>query len=220
MKRFLLKKTKFFKYSYFLHSRWGQLKKKKWNTYKFFNFRNYQERVLNRFYRSDVIKIPKKWMPKSKNFFNINLKNKQWVKHLYGGLSNKSFKSLFFKKRSVFFRLESRLDVKIFRTWLGFSILLIRHLISHKKVKVNNNIVTKPSLNLKKGDIISIFLKKKDVSKKFKGHRFISTCVEINCVRNVFVVLTCLNEGFLKFVSFKDLQIYKIYSFFVSHNKN
>ena len=53
-------------------------------------------------------------------------------------------------------KLESRLDINILRLKLVKTIFQGKQLINHKKIKVNDKIVSKPNFILNKGDIISI----------------------------------------------------------------
>jgi ribosomal protein S4 len=52
-------------------------------------------------------------------------------------------------------KLETRLDVALYRTYFSYSFNHARQLISHKKVYVNNKIVQHNSYLLKKGDLIT-----------------------------------------------------------------
>ena len=52
--------------------------------------------------------------------------------------------------------LESRLDINILRLRLARTIFQSKQLINHKKIKVNNKIVSKPNFLLNKGDVINI----------------------------------------------------------------
>ena len=52
--------------------------------------------------------------------------------------------------------LESRLDINILRLRLARTIFQAKQLINHKKIKVNNKIISKPNFILNKGDIINI----------------------------------------------------------------
>ena len=52
--------------------------------------------------------------------------------------------------------LESRLDINILRLRLVRTIFQAKQLVNHKKIKVNNQIVSKPNFLLSKGDIIKI----------------------------------------------------------------
>ena len=101
MKRFFLKKANFFKYSYFISNKIIKLTKKKWNIYKRLNFRYYLN--TKRFYRYDFIKVNKRVIFFLKRIFKEKIINKQWIKHTYGGFTNKLFKLLFLKNKPVFF---------------------------------------------------------------------------------------------------------------------
>lgn len=214
MKRFHFKKIHLFKYSPFVCNKLKKLKKKKWVAYKRFNFRNYLS--LKRFFRYDFIKLNKrKNLSFLKKLFKEKLNNKQWLKHTYGGIKNKNFKKIVFKSKALICSIESRLDITIFRSNLISSLLTVRHLINHKKVKVNNKVITKPSLILKQGDIVS--LKSKENKKIIY---FVPMRIEISQVLKTFIVLKTVPQDLLDFFIFKQIHFHKIYSYFVSHKKS
>jgi ribosomal protein S4 len=151
-----------------------------------------------------------------KNFKHL-LINKQWIKHFYGGLKNNTFKSFFFLNKPFVSVIESRLDLAIFRTNLLTNVLTIRSLIAHRKIKLNNKIVTRPSLQLKQGDIVNI-----STFGKFKINRFVPLYLETSYKLRTFTFLKVLEENlkfFLLFI-FKDLHFYKTYNYFISHKKS
>jgi ribosomal protein S4 len=59
------------------------------------------------------------------------------------------------KTSSLVALIERRLDIVLFRIGFSSTLSQARQLISHRKVLVNNTIVTSPFFILKKGDIIS-----------------------------------------------------------------
>lgn len=127
----------------------SKLKKKKWNLFK------------------KRLKYRKEIKPEKRNkFFQKRLFEKQQLKNFYGCLSEYQLKNLFKKlskkdnKINIFknfiIRLESRLDINVLRLRLARTIFQSKQLINHKKIKVNNKIVSKPNFLLNKGDIINI----------------------------------------------------------------
>lgn len=131
-----------------------QLRRKK-------NFRMYD---TNRFF-----------LPKFYNSFKrkhkLILQAKKKFKLFYGGLLEKHLRKYtktalkqrnkcmkkFVNFNSSFLNLfEQRLDIVIYRSHFALSVRLARQLISHKHVKVNNNVVNKNSYILKKGDLIEV----------------------------------------------------------------
>jgi ribosomal protein S4 len=215
MKRFFLKKANFFKYSYFISNKIIKLTKKKWNIYKRLNFRYYLN--TKRFYRYDFIKVNKRVIFFLKRIFKEKIINKQWIKHTYGGFTNKLFKLLFLKNKPVFFFLESRLDTLIFRSNLITNILTARYLINHNKIKVNGKFVNKSNLKLKQGDIVDI-----TTLKDIKIIRFIPMYLEVNHKVNSFILLNNLERNLKDFLIFlfNGLHFHKIYNFFVSNKKS
>lgn len=127
----------------------SKLKNKKWNLFK------------KRLKFKKVIKPEKR-----KKLFQKRLFEKQQLKNFYGCLPEYQLKNLFqnlnkkidkiniFKKFIIL--LEQRLDINIVRLKLAKTIFQSKQLINHKKIKVNNKIISKPNFLLKKGDIISI----------------------------------------------------------------
>nr|YP_009729767.1 ribosomal protein S4 [Plasmopara viticola]QHW07506.1 ribosomal protein S4 [Plasmopara viticola] len=126
-----------------------KLKSKKWNLFK---------RKLR--YRKEI--KPEK----RKKFFQKRLFEKQQFQNFYGCIHEYQLKNIFNKllkknhKINVFQKfvilLESRLDVNLIRLKLVKTIFKSKQLINHKKIKVNNKIISKPGFILQKGDIIQI----------------------------------------------------------------
>lgn len=127
----------------------SKFKKKKWNLFK------------------KKLKYRKEIKPeKRKKFFQKRLFEKQQFRNFYGCISEYQLKNLFKKlskknnKINMFknfvIKLESRLDINILRLKLVKTIFQAKQLINHKKIKVNDKIVSKPNVILNKGDIISI----------------------------------------------------------------
>jgi len=126
----------------------SKLKKKKWNLFK------------------KRLKYRKEIKPEKRNkFFQKRLFEKQQFKNFYGCIPEYQLKNLFKllkKKKNTIntfkefvLLLESRLDINVVRLKLAKTIFQAKQLINHKKIKVNNRIVSKPNFLLKKGDIIS-----------------------------------------------------------------
>jgi ribosomal protein S4 len=125
-----------------------KLNKKKWNLFK---------KRLN---------FKKEIKPEKKNqFFKKRLFEKQQLKNFYGCLSEYQLKNLFKKlnkktnKINIFknfiLLLESRLDIIVLRLKLTRTIFGSKQIISHNKIKVNDEIINRPNFILKKGDIIT-----------------------------------------------------------------
>jgi ribosomal protein S4 len=96
--------------------------------------------------------------------FKIRLKEQKKLCMFYGYLSKKQLKNYFLKSKSspgdfsknLVSLLESRLDVVVYRTGFAKNIITARQLVAHKKILVNDKILTIPGYLLKPGDIISI----------------------------------------------------------------
>ncbi len=96
-----------------------------------------------------------------KGLYRFQLQETRKFALVYGNLSKKFLqqvakKTLFSKGVEVFLDLlEKRLDVVVFRAGFCFSIFQSRHLINHKFICVNGNLLTIPSYPCRPGDIIS-----------------------------------------------------------------
>ena len=124
-----------------------KLKKKKWNLFK------------------KKLRYKKEIKPeKRKKFFQKRLFEKQQLKNFYGCIHEYQIKNILknlLKKQNkinVFQKfmilLDSRLDINLVRLKLVKTIFQAKQLINHKKIKINNKIISKPNFILKKGDII------------------------------------------------------------------
>ena len=113
-----------------------------------------------------VVKYPSKGTAYNKRYRNTlsavkkfsflygNLHRKLIKKHLRSIVQNNSKK---FNLNAQFLELfERRLDTVLYRAKFVSSIRTARQLISHKKVRVNNQVVTSKSYLLKQGDLVSI----------------------------------------------------------------
>ena len=128
-----------------------KLRSKKWNIFK---------RKLR--YKKEI--KPEK----RKKFFQRRLFEKQQFRNFYGCIHEYQLKNIFKKlskkdnKINIFQKfiimLESRLDINLVRLKLVKTIFQAKQLINHKKVQINNKIISKPNFILKKGDIV--FIKK------------------------------------------------------------
>lgn len=127
----------------------SKLNKKKWNLFK------------------KRLKYIKEVKPeKREKFFQKRLFEKQQFKNFYGCIPEYQLKNLFknLNKRNnkinifknFILILESRLDINLVRLKLVKTIFQSKQLINHKKIKINDQIVSKPNFLLKKGDIINI----------------------------------------------------------------
>lgn len=121
--------------------------------------------------------------------FQQQLKEQKKIALFYGNLSRKELTKIIEKVKqyqgyfykNFFWLLERRLDLVLYRSGFAKTISLARQLITHKKILINNKIITTPSYLLKSGDCISVhpnFLEslsnnilltsKKNISKNFK----------------------------------------------------
>lgn len=95
--------------------------------------------------------------------FGKRLQARALLKILYGQIRTKYFRKLAHEASKMRLRratalltlLESRLDVLLFRCGFAVSIDAARQLISHKKVFVNGQLMTRPKYILQPGDIFS-----------------------------------------------------------------
>nr|YP_010118050.1 ribosomal protein S4 [Phytophthora fallax]QPN54100.1 ribosomal protein S4 [Phytophthora fallax] len=126
-----------------------KLKSKKWNLFK------------------KKLRYKKEFKPeKRKKFFQKRLFEKQQFQNFYGCIHEYQLKNLLQKlakkdnKINIFKKfvilLESRLDINLTRLKLAKTIFQAKQLINHKKIKINNKIISKPNFLLQQGDIIHI----------------------------------------------------------------
>ena len=127
-----------------------------------------KKRKFLKFYLPAVVYLSSKSPSLIKKHFKKSLFNRQRVKLIFGfyrtGLLNKFLRHQtiknkkthrFIKEMKFCSLLERRLDVILCRLGFVSSLFEAKHLISHKKVKVNNLVNACFSRLLKKGDIIS-----------------------------------------------------------------
>ena len=122
--------------------------KKKW---RFFKYKNYNLK-RNTFQRFKTIKY-------LKNCYNERLKTKKTIKYLYGNLTEKQFYTLYSQNEKIiqlFIRLESKLNIILFRVACTNSIIQANKLISLGNIKVNNKIIKHLNYILQPGDIVSM----------------------------------------------------------------
>jgi small subunit ribosomal protein S4 len=144
-------------------------KSKKLSSFVFSNWFPYlyYRNPLNLLFSSDqflyefLLKYPQR---KKISAYKIQLKEQKKLNLFYGYLSRKQLQKYFsqtdnfqgeFSKNFINL-LERRLDVILYRSQFVKNIPTARQLISHKKVIVNNKIISTPSYLAKPGDIISI----------------------------------------------------------------
>lgn len=149
------------------HKKLLNFRKKKWKNLIFFSTRKLKWYKKFKSYDQSqylVSRYSNKGNAYAKNFRNtLNAFKK--LSYFYGNLSKKMIKKqLNFSSKNFFSDLnvpfieliEKRLDIVLYRAKFVFSIRGARQLISHKKILVNNKIITNKSYLLKKGDLISI----------------------------------------------------------------
>ena len=161
----------------------NKLNKKKWILFKkniFWNNRNKQNifkklkifknlaRALKKTfeYKKLLKKLSKTKQVSKKKLYKERLFAKQQFKNFYGCIPEYQLKNLFSnlnKKdnkintfKNFILILESRLDINLVRLKLAKTVFQSKQLINHKKIKINDKIVSKPNFLLKKGDIISV----------------------------------------------------------------
>lgn len=102
--------------------------------------------------------------------YGIQLREKQRVKRVYG-LSEQQFR-IFFKRASnkqgntgenLLTLLERRLDSVVYKMGFALTIQQARQLITHGHFRLNSKKVNIPSIIVKKGDVISVKEKSKEM---------------------------------------------------------
>jgi ribosomal protein S4 len=120
------------------------------------------------FLSPDFIYLNSRFSLKIREFFKISILNRQKIKLLFSFPRTSLLKKYLSKERSIgknslrFSKelefcslLEKRIDILLYRLGFVSTLLEARHLISHKKIKINNFSNSSFSYLLKKGDIIS-----------------------------------------------------------------
>ena len=140
-----------------------KFKKRKWNKLNSIILR-LKHRNKKFIFISDTNKY---YLPKFYNSFQRKFKtvlqDKKKIKLFYGSLTEKRFKknavkikNKFIFNRSFFLSgFERQLDVILFRAHFATSIKEAKQFIKHKHIRVNGSIVTKSTLKLKQGDILT-----------------------------------------------------------------
>jgi len=106
----------------------------------------------------------KKYQQKKTREFLQQLKERKKLSLFYGHLTRKQLVNLFqqvkqkkgFFPKIVFSLLERRLDVVLYRSGMTKTVKQARQLIKHKKIQVNQNLLTIPSYRVNPGDLVSI----------------------------------------------------------------
>lgn len=170
-----------------------------WNNKKFLKLKKKEKNISNKNEITNLINS-KFEKPKSrKHLYKKRLYSKQLFKLFYGCMNEYKLKNLFLysiKKNNkniienFIVMLESKIDIVLVRLNIVKNVFQARQLITHKKIKVNNKIISSTNIFLKEGSTISVdsmFLK--DIN--------ILSYIEYNRKLNVFV--------FLKKPLFKDI---------------
>lgn len=127
----------------------------------------YYKNPLNLLFSGDqflyefLIKYPQR---KKMSEYKLQLKERKKLSIFYGSLSKKQLQKYFLESNSAHGEfskkfiglLERRLDVILYRSQFVKNIATARQLISHKKVVVNQKIISIPSYLANPGDVISI----------------------------------------------------------------
>jgi ribosomal protein S4 len=112
--------------------------------------------------------------------YGKNLAKRQRILKFYAALKEYQFKKYLTQNKKIIKNLfkntianiETRLDIMLYRSHLVKSVLMSRFNIIHKKVTVNNKIISMPGYILKKGDVVSAESPLK-LWRKLKRTRFI-----------------------------------------------
>ena len=156
-----------------------------------FNFRRLMRRFRNMKWMIAKFKMVPRilFYPSLFKKHNYIFKKKQQLKIFYGKISEKKFKKIVLKSKnssktldnsSYFNIIETRLDMLLYRAKFLPTIFSCNQLLTHKKILINNNIITNnTAYPIKQGDFISL---KKDYwgniyrylvmksNKRFIGH--------------------------------------------------
>jgi len=107
---------------------------------------------------------------KKKSEYALQLMEKQKVKYIYGllekqflNLFNKAYKNKGITGEVLLNLLELRLDNIIFRLGIAKTRRSARQIVSHKHIKINGKTVNIASYSVKKGDLIEINEKYKNI---------------------------------------------------------
>lgn len=176
----------------------------------FLNVKKNKKETLN-FFSPDLTYLTSKSSNKIKDNYQLNLLHRRKLKLLLGfqrmSLLKKCLKTelkgnlkswRFVNEIEFCSILERRLDILLYRLGFVTTLFEAKHLISHKKIKINNQESTSYSRLLKKGDIISFVpsvkpLIKKRLIKQIKIRDFYFNTfynVEVNLKTLKIIVLT------------------------------
>ena len=103
--------------------------------------------------------------------YGLQLNAKQKLKGYYGNIGEKRFRRYYDEAnrlrgdtgQNLIGLLERRLDAVVYRAKFVPTVFSSRQFISHKHIKVNGQIVTIPSYQVKEGDVIEICEKSRQV---------------------------------------------------------
>lgn len=108
--------------------------------------------------------------------YAIHLREKQKVKRIYGILERQFWRYYSEASRmkgntgeNLLCLLERRLDNVVFRLGFARNIKEARQMVNHRHILVNNRIVNIPSYLVKKGDVISVKEKSKNLIQVVEG---------------------------------------------------
>ena len=120
------------------------------------------------FFSPDFIYLNSRFSIKIREFFKISILNRRKLKLLFSFPRTSLLKKYLNKERSTsknslrFVKelgfcslLEKRIDILLYRLGFVSTLSEARHLISHKKIKINNFSNSSFSYFLKKGDVVS-----------------------------------------------------------------
>jgi small subunit ribosomal protein S4 len=121
---------------------------------------------------------------KQQSDYALQLKEKQKAKYTYGILE-RQFRKIFVEAarkhgvtgENLLKLLESRLDNTVFRLGIAPTRRAARQLVSHNHIEVNGVNTNSPSFTLRKGDVVSVTLKAREMeviqtSLRNKGKNF------------------------------------------------
>jgi ribosomal protein S4 len=176
----------------------------------FLNLKKNKKETLN-FFSPDLTYLTSKSSNKIKDHYQLSLFNRRKLKLLLGfqrtSLLKKSLKTevtknlkswRFLNEIEFCSILERRVDILLYRLGFVTTLFEAKHLISHKKIKINNQENSSFSRLLKKGDIISFVpsvktLIKERLVKQLKSRDFYFNTfynLEINLKTLKIIVLT------------------------------
>jgi ribosomal protein S4 len=141
-----------------------------------------QKKLKNKkikFYLPSILKLRSKTHQKLRDYFRKNLIEYKKIKISYGlyktyilknffkkQLKNKKNKYCFLLENEICLLLERRIDVLLYRSNLLNSVNEVKQVINHGKIYINGLKINNFSINLKKGEQISIDKKFKKILKK------------------------------------------------------